>query len=81
MVAFARTSAAESVIVALNVSDQQRDVDLSRTAVTASTRWQVAVGTHRPAGREVDIAAVVLAPLEALVVSRQMTDPGRRVES
>lgn len=67
VVAFARTSAAESLIVALNVSAERRDAGLPPT-IRGAVRGRVMAGTHRPAGLEVDLAAIVLAPLEAVVL-------------
>ena len=67
VVAFARTSAPESMIVALNVSAEQRDAGLSAT-IDGAARYRVVAGTHRPAVFEVELAAIVLAPLEAVVL-------------
>ena len=67
VVAFARTSAAESMIVALNVSAEQRDAGLPPT-IDGAARCRVVAGTHRPVGLEVELAAIVLAPLEAVVL-------------
>lgn len=67
VVAFARTSAAESMIVALNVSAEQRDAGLPPT-IDGAARCRVVAGTHRAAGPDVELAAIVLAPLEAVVL-------------
>jgi alpha-glucosidase len=68
--AYLRQSAAQLVLVCLNMADAEREAALDAAQLDGS-RWGVMLGSHREAGASVNPRRLRLAAFEALLLERR----------